>query len=235
MYRTLFGLFTLGALIVTTTQSSAQTKDKDAAASKAALQALNEFIGQFKGDADPKDGKKAWKESMEWGWKIKGDDVALSVTFKDSPYFKSGLLKYAPDKKQYTLTAINAEDKEVLFTGEFKQKRLTFNSYDEKTKDRTEIVMSTNNDGARFIYSISTGKGEKGLTKKVVDVAHKKEGEAIAGAGGKKTECIVTGGTGTMTVTYNGGTYYVCCSGCRDEFNANPKKYVDEYLKNKKK
>jgi hypothetical protein len=29
-----------------------------------------------------------------------------------------------------------------------------------------------------------------------------------------------------MTVTYNGKSYPVCCTGCRDEFNENPEKYV---------
>ena len=53
-------------------------------------------------------------------------------------------------------------------------------------------------------------------------------------AGGKKNECIITGGLGMIPVSYNGKTYYVCCSGCRDEFNANPKKYVKEYEKSKK-
>jgi YHS domain-containing protein len=28
---------------------------------------------------------------------------------------------------------------------------------------------------------------------------------------------------------YMGKTYYFCCSGCRDEFNASPAKYVKEY------
>jgi YHS domain-containing protein len=31
-----------------------------------------------------------------------------------------------------------------------------------------------------------------------------------------------------------GKTYYVCCSGCRDEFNANPQKYIDAAEKAKK-
>jgi YHS domain-containing protein len=39
----------------------------------------------------------------------------------------------------------------------------------------------------------------------------------------------VTGGLGTMTVSYEGKTYYVCCSGCRDEFKADPKKYIAEW------
>ena len=29
-------------------------------------------------------------------------------------------------------------------------------------------------------------------------------------------------------VTYKGKDYYVCCSGCRDEFKANPEKYIKE-------
>ena len=48
-------------------------------------------------------------------------------------------------------------------------------------------------------------------------------------------ECIVSGGKGTMAVTYQGKTYYVCCSGCRSEFNENPAKYVAEYETKKKK
>jgi YHS domain-containing protein len=52
-----------------------------------------------------------------------------------------------------------------------------------------------------------------------------KDGESLAG-GTKKPECIVSGGAATMPVSYKGTTYYVCCSGCRDEFLANPEKYI---------
>ena len=55
-----------------------------------------------------------------------------------------------------------------------------------------------------------------------------KVGESL-GATEKKQECVVSGGVGTMTVSYKGETFYVCCSGCRDEFNANPEKYVKEW------
>ena len=37
---------------------------------------------------------------------------------------------------------------------------------------------------------------------------------------------VVSGGRGTMTVTHDGTTYYVCCSGCRDEFKSDPEKYI---------
>ena len=44
----------------------------------------------------------------------------------------------------------------------------------------------------------------------------------------KGPECIVSGGLGTMKVSYNGKEYWVCCSGCRDEFKENPEKYIKE-------
>jgi YHS domain-containing protein len=34
-----------------------------------------------------------------------------------------------------------------------------------------------------------------------------------------------------MAVSYNGQTYYVCCSGCRDAFNENPAKIIAEFKK----
>jgi len=45
----------------------------------------------------------------------------------------------------------------------------------------------------------------------------------------KKNECIVSGGQGTITISYKGETYYVCCSGCADAFKENPEKYINEY------
>ena len=53
--------------------------------------------------------------------------------------------------------------------------------------------------------------------------------------GDGKPECIVSGGAGTMAVSYMGKTYYVCCSGCRSEFNESPAKYVKEYEEKKAK
>jgi YHS domain-containing protein len=36
-------------------------------------------------------------------------------------------------------------------------------------------------------------------------------------------------------VSFQGVTYYVCCSGCLDAFNENPAKIVAAYLAKKKK
>ena len=62
---------------------------------------------------------------------------------------------------------------------------------------------------------------------KKYQVGATKEGEAFANVP-KGPECIVSGGLGTMKVSYKGKDYFVCCSGCRDEFKENPEKYIKE-------
>src|SRR5947208_1610221 len=75
---------------------------------KAALQALNDFIGDWKGHGAPEkqrpDSKELWDESVLWSWKFKGDDVALVMRVQNGKYFQSGELRYLPDKKVYQLT-----------------------------------------------------------------------------------------------------------------------------------
>ena len=201
--------------------------------SKAALQTLNEFIGEWKGTGASKTGKaEDWKESMVWSWKIKGDDIALVFKGEGGKQFSTGTLTYLPKEKKYQLTTTDADKKERVFVGEIKVKKLVLTAQDAETKDKFTIEMSTNNDGVRFVYNVAKQNKGVGIARKLVEVGLTKEGASLAG--GKKNECIVTGGLGTMAVSFNGKTYYVCCSGCRDEFNENPKKYIDEYEKKKK-
>jgi hypothetical protein len=202
-------------------------------AAKDALKAFNEYVGQWKGTGETKSGKtEIWKESAEWAWDLKGPDPALKIKVTGGKQLAGGTLKYLPDKKKYQFTAVGADKKEQVYVGEIKARKLVLTHEDPATKDKSTIEMSTNNDGARFVYNVAVQRRGVGIARRVAEVGLSKEGVSLAG--GKKAECIVTGGLGTMTVSFNGKTYYVCCSGCRDEFNANPKKYVEEYEKSKK-
>jgi YHS domain-containing protein len=226
--RFLFGSLALLGFFAT----SAVPADKPEP-SKEALKALNEFVGQWKGNGETKSGKsEIWKESAEWSWDLKGTDPALKIKFTGGKQFSEGTLKYLPDKRKYQLTATTTDKKEQVFTGEIKSKKLVLTHEEPETKDKYTVEMSTNNDGARFVYNVAVQKKGVGIARRLVEVGLTREGVSLAG--GKKNECIITGGLARMEVTYNGKTYYVCCTGCRDEFNANPKKYVDEYEKSKK-
>jgi YHS domain-containing protein len=222
-------LFAVTLLAFVATSATAADKTEPA---KDALKALNEFVGQWKGNGESKSGKtEIWKESAEWSWDLKGEP-ALKLKITGGKQFTEGTLKYLPDKKKYELTAKDLDKKDQVFTGEIKAKKLVLTREDPDTKDKTTIEMSTNNDGARFVYNVAVQKKGVGIAKRLVEVGLTKEGASLAG--GKKNECIITGGLARIEVSYGGKTYYVCCTGCRDEFNANPKKYVEEYEKSKK-
>jgi len=60
------------------------------------------------------------------------------------------------------------------------------------------------------------------------------QNEPFANSGSAEPECVVSGGKGTIQVSHNGKTYYVCCTGCRDEFKAEPEKYIAEFEAKKK-
>ena len=203
----------------------------DAAKAKKALQEVQDFIGLWKLEGTQKAGGKteAWKEDVSWGWKFKDGDAWIAVTFgKDGKgkYFNTGDLRYELDKKKYQLTLIGADKSEQVYVGEaLRSGGLKLERKDEKTGDVYRLTLNTLADGIRFQVKYEKQDGGKGLFANVFAMNGNKDGESIAG-GTKKPECIVSGGAATIPVSYKGKTYYVCCTGCRDEFNANPEKYV---------
>ena len=207
-------------------------KTEEPSSPKAALQALNDFIGDWKGNGSPEKVKPAskelWNESLKWSWRFKGDDAWLVLEIKDGKYFKGGELRYLPEKKLYELTMLDKSDNKQVFEGDIKNDVLTLERTDPQTKETQQIKMNTAADGIRFLYYFAHKSEGKTLYVKDYLVASTKEGESI-GAKEKKNECIVSGGLGTIAVSYKGQTFYVCCSGCRDAFNENPEKYIKEY------
>jgi hypothetical protein len=206
---------------------------------KEALKPFNELIGGWKGIGDPEGTpaekqKGFWREAVNFGWKFKGDDVWITLTFENGKYYKSGELRYVPDSKRYKLDLVTKEGKPVSFDGQPDEKgrTFTFERLDEK-KDTQRLAISLVGD-IRFKYSFETRPEGRKLFTKAYQVTGTRDGESF-GTKEKKPECVVSGGLGTSTVSYKGVTYYVCCSGCRDEFNANPEKYVKEFNEKKAK
>ena len=223
----------LGLVVgLTITTSAADSKSDE---TRKALKDVGGFIGEWKGNGESKAGTKTtlWKESLSWGWRFKGGEGWIAVESKDGKILTGGELRYDPEKKAYRLTSVDRDGNRQTYEGKLSRGRLILERKDAGTGDVHRLTLNTLADGARMILLAEVQPKGKGLFATVARVAATKEGESFAG-GGKKPECVVTGGLGTMTVSYMGRTYYVCCSGCRDEFNDNPKKYVDEFEKKKK-
>jgi YHS domain-containing protein len=222
-YR-LTALGLMSAILMITGASGQPAADK--AKAKKALQEVQEFIGPWNLEGTQKTGAKteAWKEKANWSWKFEKDAAWITVDFEKGKYFTHGDLKYLTDKKKYVLTLKAADKTEQVFEGEYAKGALKVERKDPKG-DVYRLTMNTLADGIRFQLKYEKQDGGKGLFAAVYQAVGNKEGESLAKTA-KKPECIVTGGSATIAVSYQGQTYYVCCTGCRDEFNATPEKFV---------
>src|SRR5438105_10995890 len=148
-----------------------------------ALQALNDFVGSWKGDGSPSKQKPApdelWKENISWGWKFgkEDKDVALAVSFKDGKYFKSGELRYLADKSKYQLTIKDAADKELVFQGELdKDNNLLLERKDDDKKITQQLRMSSVAQGDRFLYQTKIKQDGKTIWMKDFEVNCTRDG-----------------------------------------------------------
>lgn len=221
-----FAFFPVFGLVLTL--DSAPAADK-VSGSKAALQAFNDYIGSWSGDGKGKGKVKSWAETVEWGWRFKGSDCWLTFKAKGGQFIKSGELKWLPDKKTYQFTGTDQNDNKVVLEGTIDDKGyLTLTGTNPKTKEPLRLTMFNAGDGAFFNYRYQHARPGAKFFVTDCEVSAKKEGVAFA-KNKKGPVCIVSGGLGTMAVTYKGTTYYVCCGGCRDAFNETPEKYIKEF------
>jgi len=212
-----------------TGQEKKELKPEEVSKIKKALGEVQDFVGLWNLEVTQKeDGKVvAWKEKLSWGWNFKGEP-SLTADFNEGKgkLFTSGVLRYDLTKKKYQLVLKTANKTEEVYEGVVPPTGgLKLERKDAKTGDAYRVALGTLADGIRFQVKFEKQDGGKGLFNNVFAMNGNKDGESFAG-GAKKPECIVSGGAANMSVSYNGKTYFVCCTGCRDEFNANPKKYA---------
>lgn len=207
---------------------------------KEALQPFNGLIAAWKGTGYP-DGtreeraKGFWIEKIDWSWQFKGDDAWLKLTIADGKHYTGGELHSLVKTNEYELKLTTTAKMEETFVGkltEGKQKEVILvleRTTDTQTQQMTFTLLHSN----RYLYQLSTKPKDAKNFARLYQVGATKEGEPFAEAN-KGPECIVSGGRGTMSLGYKGKTYYVCCSGCKDEFNADPEKYIKLAAEKKK-
>src|SRR5262249_52726978 len=212
--KSLYGIAFLLVIILALPLVEAGSKAKSA---KEALQELQDlFIGGWKGSGTNVKTNDIWKESVDWSWRFKGEDAWLTVRFTGSKLYKNGEIRWLSEQKKYQFTLTNKQDKKAAFLGELKKGTLLFERENPETKDTELLKIANAAQGIRSVYTFSVRPEGRKLDFKTYQLAYTKEGESFGADSNKKPECVVTGGLGTMTVSYNGQTYYVCCSGCRD-------------------
>jgi YHS domain-containing protein len=190
------------------------------------------MIGSWKGTGVPAANRlKGWAETHRWAWMFrKGDPAGLSIELTGDKTLAKARLTFDESTKRYHLDGSDPSGKPVAFAGAMDKagKALVLDRVGASADGKDRLVLRPNSNMIRYVlYFEHQDKGAPQY-KRTVEVNLGKEGESFAAgaASSNLPKCILTGGAATMTVSYQGKSYPVCCSGCRDEFQENPEKYV---------
>lgn len=198
-----------------------------------ALQPFAHLVGAWKGQASPsKDRLRGWIERQQWAWTFEdGRPVGLALTFESGKVLKKATLTHDAEAKRYRLDAIGPDDQPATYEGTFDPKKgLVLDRTAEAGASRERLTLRPNANKIRYVIWVD--RKEKGAPtfSRAVDMNLGREGVAFAagGAAGAAEECVVTGGAASLTVSHEGKAYPLCCSGCREQFLADPARYIEK-------
>ena len=219
---------------------SEEQKKEDA---RQALKPLQVVVGQWRGTARRKNSEGFnFTDEFEWRWDFSdGGKPALLMKGSGSTYFEEARITWLPEEQEFELTAVDSDGAERKYRGELTEPvrrepgedkrthttfRLTFNQVepaDDRKLVRVELKQQQND---RYLLTVFNGGG---ANPRLYDtVAGQREGTSFAKADDDygDRECIVSQGLGTISLSHEGKTYYVCCSGCKAAFEEDPERWI---------
>lgn len=202
---------------------------------KVQLAQIQQFVGNWRGVGQPQRGstKDSWTEEADWVWTFGKEELALTAQLPHGKYFRALKLSAAEQPGRYVLSATPASGNDVRYDGQLDdQGQLLFTADQVPADLPARISFRFVAGGDRLLMLLERKSATGGPPVRIAEIGYTRQGSGF-GKNAAQRECIVTGGLGTIEVTHDGKKYYVCCTGCRDYFNENPQKVLDEYAARK--
>jgi hypothetical protein len=202
---------------------------------KQQLAKLQSLVGSWRGVAQPIRGsaKDSWIEKADWAWDFSQAAPALIATLPQGKHFRR-LRLTAGDNDEFTVVGtVASNDAELTYTGKLdgqQQLVLIGQAPDGLPRRLTFRFVAS---GDRLLLLMEKRGATADTFQRLAEIGYTRSGSGFGNAAAQR-ECIVTGGLGNIEVSHQGKTYYVCCTGCRDYFNANPEQVLADYAAKKK-
>lgn len=200
-------------------------------ADQAALADFAGLVGDWKGTGQPQrsSAKGSWRESGAWSWKLTPKSAALALQIDKGKYLQSAVLRPGTGPGQFVLDANLAGGGKRSYSGQRKASRpgLVLTAVTSGAEGPQRITLTKLHD-SRFLMLLEAEQdGNASAFARLAEVGYTRQGISFA-VGDSYPACIVTGGRGTIKVSYQGREYSVCCSGCKDLFEADPEAVIAE-------
>lgn len=197
----------------------------DAQVIVAALQPWKDLVGDWRGVGQVRRGSNqgAWQETASVIWDLKRESTGLRWNVKDGKQWQSALLSYDPAAKEHVLKIVQQDGSAATLVGKWdpKASKLVLESPPAEAGELLRVTLTVQNEN-RVIWLLEKKNGPQSFYARVAEIGCQRQGTKLAAVDSNGPECIVTGGRGTIAVMHAGQTYYVCCTGCREAFEADP-------------
>ncbi len=227
-------LVVCGVLMAATRPQTSDEAAKPSATRAGAhpLQPFNSLIGSWRGVGQLKRGsqKGSWIETVTCEWSFKNKQSTIVLKSEDGKQFQNLAMQWDEDRKELLLRQTDG-DQVYEYRGKMPEKwpdRVQLvSSADAKGVSRRCTIQQLSDIRSTLLFEVQTSP--TGSFRRVAGIGYTRSGEKLAVAGGNQRKCIVTGGLGTIPVTYKGETFYVCCQGCVQAFNDAPEEIIADY------
>lgn len=221
----------------------------------AALQPFQILLGQWRWVTKKKFGDFPRRgEDLDWVWDFRSDKghPALAAHSATNPYYRELRLTYLSDEATFQLTVEDENKNRRLLRGTWTNGGQPKEESDGKRLQRSYRIQLTQVEPAageqwqmtlsqldnnQYVVDLKK-RTETGKTFGPLDVLNQQRvgtSFALADSDNPGPKCIISGGLGSMSVTYRGKSYPVCCTGCAAAFNDDPERWLARLAKDRAK
>lgn len=201
------------------------------------LQPLGVLVGEWKGVGQPRRGSNAgaWSEKAQAAWKFDESHSGLHLNFEPGQHYKSVKFSVAKNTTTPEVSILLSKGETVILT------RNDESTTDKTSKDIAWVFESSPDTlpqtrcTVRVISDIRVAMlfEEKPTSqasyRRFAEIGLTRAGARLASGNTGERQCIVTGGLGTIKVSHEGKTCFVCCEGCQQAFDADPAGTIAAY------
>ncbi|MCA9030642.1 MAG: hypothetical protein KDA66_07530 [Planctomycetaceae bacterium] len=212
----------------------------------AAMDPLQIMLGSWRGTTQKPVGDFKGLDEPEWVWDFKTnrDHPSMVMKSNESNYFREARLTYLPDREIYQMKTTGPDGAERVYEGTFEVPVEKYQGDDDRMHVKYKLALAQTNgttprDTWQVIfnqqennrYLMELGRQQSDRFLRFDTVATQRQGTSFAKSDDDygDRECIISGGLGTSQVSYNGKSYWVCCSGCKAAFDEDPETWIAEY------
>lgn len=188
-------------------------------------------------------------ETHDWVWDLQTDKKypALTVNSPDGVFFTNARITYDPASSKFQMKTVDKEKIVREFEGGWEAEPAEVPADDGKSFYRTfklklteianaelshrwEYVLSQQNNNRYQLYASRAPGSSSRFTLRDV-LGSQRSGTSFAQSDddyGERT-CVISQGLGTISVSYQGKSYYVCCTGCKAAFEDDPEMWIARF------